>query len=98
MSPKLLPELKNRYGFVVIIFPNDHLPAHVYHGEKVARINFEPHKLDVMDSKGFTRRELNEICKLLTSFRPYLIEVWNVIHPDTPFNPSLTDVGEDDSE
>jgi hypothetical protein len=76
------------------------LPAHVhvYHGEKAARINFEPHELDVMDSKGFARRELNEICTLLTPFRPYLIGVWNAIHPDIPFNPSLTDVGEDHSE
>jgi hypothetical protein len=88
MSPKLFPELKNRHGFIVIMFPNDHLPAHVhvYHGEKVARISFEPKNLDVMDSSGFRQKELNEICELLKSYREQLIVIWNEIHPDIPYH------------
>jgi Domain of unknown function (DUF4160) len=60
MSPKLFPELKDRHGYSVIMFPNDHLPAHVhvYKGESVARISFEPEALEVMDSSGFRQREL----------------------------------------
>jgi uncharacterized protein DUF4160 len=70
MSPKLFPELKNRHGYTVVMFPNDHLPAHVhvYKGENVARINFEPETLEVLDGIGFRKRDLNDICELL---KPY---------------------------
>jgi hypothetical protein len=54
------------------MFPNDHLPAHVhvYHGENVARISFEPEALEVMDSFGFRQRELNEIREILKPYQP----------------------------
>ncbi|MBI5667025.1 MAG: DUF4160 domain-containing protein [Chloroflexi bacterium] len=71
------------------MFPNDHLPAHVhvYQGEKVARITFETVDLDVMDSYGFRQKELDNICKLLKPYRQRLIELWNAIHPEIPFEP-----------
>ncbi len=90
MSPKLFPELKNRHGLVVIMFPNDHLPAHVhvYQSDNIARINFEPEELAVMDSSGFRDRELNDVRNLLKPYRAKLIELWNAMHPDIPYNPS----------
>jgi hypothetical protein len=87
MSPKLFREITNQHGFVIFMFPNDHLPAHVhvYHGEKVTRINFEPVELEVLDSTGFRERELKKICQLLKPHREQLIETWNKMHPETPY-------------
>lgn len=89
MSPKLLPELKNRHGLTVIMYPNDHLPpqVHVYEGEKVARIQFADSSPAVMDSAGFRQRELNSICDLLKPYRAQLIETWNAMHPDLKYPP-----------
>jgi hypothetical protein len=87
MSPKLFAELTNRHGFVVIMYPNDHRPAHVhvYHGDKLARVNFEPEGLEIMDNAGFRSRDLKNILELLQPYREQLIELWNEIHPDIPF-------------
>lgn len=90
MSPKLFPELRDRHGYSVIMFPNDHLPphVHVYHGEFVTRVSFEKANLEIMDSSGFRQRDLNELCKLLQPYRERLIELWNIMHPDIPFHES----------
>lgn len=55
MSPKLFKELTDQHGIIVIMYPNDHPPAHVhvYRGEKVTRISFEPNQLAVMDARGY---------------------------------------------
>lgn len=84
MSPKLFPEIADRYGFVVIMYPNDHLPAHihVYQGEKVARVSFETIDFEVMDSNGFRKRDLNKIREILQPYRSQLITIWNRMHPN----------------
>jgi hypothetical protein len=89
MSPKLLPELKDQHGLVVIMFPNDHLPphVHVYQSEKVARIQFETTQPQVMDSDGFRQKELNTICDLIKPYRAQLIDQWNEMHPDLKVSP-----------
>jgi hypothetical protein len=69
------------------MYPIDHRPAHVhvYRGDHVARINFEPEELEVMDNYGFRVRDLNKICTILSPYRSQLIQIWNTIHPDIPF-------------
>ena len=86
MSPKLLPELTARYGLTVIMYPNDHRPAHVhiYRGENVARISIETENPTVIDCYGFRKRDLNNICELLEPHRDGLIVIWNEMHPDIP--------------
>jgi hypothetical protein len=87
MSPKLFPELTNRHGFVVIMFPNDHLPAHVhvYQGDHVARISIEPEELETIDNSGFRSRDLKNIRELLIPYRKQSVEMWNDMHPDIPY-------------
>ncbi len=69
------------------MYPNDHRPAHVhvYQGDNVARINFEREELEVMDNAGFRSRDLKNVHELLKPYRAQLVEIWNEMHPNIPY-------------
>lgn len=77
MSPTVL----NQDGYQVMIYLNDHTPAHVhvYKAENEARVQLDP--VEIMDSEGFNTRELKAVRKLISENQEYLLEKWDEYHP-----------------
>ncbi len=76
MSPTVLREK----GFQVVIFSNDHPPAHVHvrRSGKVARIRLEP--VEALHNHGFNTRELGNILTIVQDNQDVLLEAWDSIH------------------
>ena len=76
MSPTVLREK----GFQVVIFSNDHPPAHVHvrRSGKVARIRLEP--VETLHNHGFNTRELGAILTIVQDNQDVLLEAWDAIH------------------
>lgn len=76
------PTVVRKDGYAVVIFPNDHPPAHVHvsSSENTARVQLEPVKL--MDSYGYTTREQRAIMKLVEDNLEACLAKWDEIHPE----------------
>ena len=71
---------RQRHGYDVRIYTNDHLPAHahVWRGDKKVQINLNT--LEVKHNRGYNTREIRQIRELVTENRELLLDVWNDIH------------------
>ena len=74
-----------RFGaFRVVIYPNDHLPAHVHLFGQGHEAVFELHcpvgPVSVRESYGFRFQELSRIGAVLNENVARLCEAWRVIH------------------
>lgn len=73
-------------GLRVVIWPNDHRPAHVHvmgaGGEAIFRLNCPDGPLDLRESFGFKLPDVNRIAVALTTAVPALCEEWSNIHGD----------------
>ncbi len=71
-------------GMRVVIWPNDHRPAHVHvigpNGEAVFNLNCPGGPAELRESFGFRLREVNEIADALCSAIPALCEEWSKVH------------------
>ena len=67
-------------GLRVVIFANDHPPAHVHviAGRGEAKINLLGP--DLVWADGLTRAELRRALRLVAEQRPYLLDRWEAIH------------------
>lgn len=77
MSPTVLREK----GYRVMIFTDDHTPAHVhvFSAGKEAKIALDP--ILVIDNGGFGRREINDILALIEEHQNFLLVKWDMYHP-----------------
>lgn len=71
-------------GFRVVIYPNDHRPAHVHvigHGNEVVfEMNCPAGPVEVRENYGFSRGELTRIATALLENLGMLCNVWESIH------------------
>lgn len=77
MSPTVL----RQDGYIFVIYPNDHAPAHVHvkKAENDARIRLDP--VEVLHNWGFSNRELQRILEITSTNQAMLLGAWNRIHP-----------------
>ena len=71
-------------GLRVVIYPNDHRPAHVLvigHGcEAVFGLNCSAGLVELRENYGFSRREIKRISGVLTGHLDKLCQAWEQIH------------------
>jgi Domain of unknown function (DUF4160) len=71
-------------GLRVMIYPNDHRPAHVHvmgRGcEAVFNLNYPAGPLQIRENYGFSRREIKQISAALVDHLVELCVAWEEIH------------------
>ncbi len=77
MSPTIIRPRNYR----VIIFTNDHPPAHVHvrRAGNEARVGLEP--VVLLDNYGFSSREVKQILQIVRDNQTALLTSWDSIHP-----------------
>lgn len=73
-------------GLRVVIWPDDHRPAHVHlidpNDEAVFNLNCPEGPPELRESFGFSLREVNEIAEALRGAIPALCGEWSKVHGD----------------
>jgi hypothetical protein len=81
-----MPTVMRIGGLRVVIWPNDHRPAHVHakeaNGEAVFNLHCPGGPLELRESFGFRLSELNSIEEALTAQLAILCAEWSKIHGD----------------
>ena len=71
-------------GLRVVIYPNDHRPAHVHvigpESEAVFNLNCPTGPVELRENYDFSRREIRKIAKVLTENLAGLCRAWEEIH------------------
>lgn len=79
-----MPTVLRLPGLRVVIYPNDHRPAHVHvigNGqEAIFELNCPEGPASLRENFGFAQHELNLIQKALGEHVPQLCRVWEGIH------------------
>jgi len=77
MSPRVFTE----HGYRVVIYPNDHSPAHVHviHADGKARVKLDP--VELVNSWGFNTREIGDILDMIEDHQAELLAKWDELHP-----------------
>jgi hypothetical protein len=79
-----MPTVHRLDGLRVVIYPNDHRPAHVHvrgaDGEAVFFLNCPGGPPELRESYGFSLREVNRIARALESALTRLCTEWRSIH------------------
>lgn len=79
-----MPTVLRLPGLRVVIYPNDHRPAHVHvmgNGkEAIFELNCPQGPTSPRENFGFAQHELNSIQKALGEHVPQLCRTWEVIH------------------
>lgn len=79
-----MPTVLNIFGLRVVIYPNDHRPAHVHVQGKGCEAVFNLHCPDgppvLRENYGFSQRELGKIVDALDSALVQLCAHWRAIH------------------
>jgi len=81
-----MPTVLRLDGHRVVIYPNDHRPAHVHvigaDGEAVFVLNCPDGPPELRESYGFSRKDVNRIGEVLAEHLPKLCPRWSEIHGD----------------
>ena len=79
-----MPTVLRFDGLRVVIYPNDHRPAHVHvlgRGcEAVFNMNCWTGPVELRENYGFPKRTLSHICSLLAEHMEHLCVRWEEIH------------------
>jgi hypothetical protein len=79
-----MPTVLRFDGLRVVIYPNDHRPAHVHvigrGWEAVFNLNCPVGLVELRENYGFSRRELTHIQSVLTGHLKELCRAWEEIH------------------
>ncbi|MCC6373247.1 MAG: DUF4160 domain-containing protein [Moraxellaceae bacterium] len=81
-----MPTILRFNGLRVVVYPNDHRPAHVHvigaGCEAVFNLNCPEGQLALRESFGFSTHELNQIAERLKTEQGVLCPAWRTIHHD----------------
>ena len=79
-----MPAILRFDGLRVVVYPNDHRPAHVHviggGHEAVFDLNCAGGPVDLRENYGFSRREIKRITGVLTDHLVELCRAWERIH------------------
>ncbi|HLQ00915.1 MAG TPA: DUF4160 domain-containing protein, partial [Burkholderiales bacterium] len=82
--PAIMPTVKRIDGLRVVIYPNDHRPAHVHVIGSDSEAVFDLHcpfgPPEVRENYGFSLKELGQIKSALTADLDDLCAEWSRIH------------------
>jgi len=72
--------------FAVIIFLNDHPPAHVHvrKGRMLAKVGLSPQITLLRYDKDLSKADLRKMLTIVLEHQQFLLEKWNEIHPNDP--------------
>lgn len=81
-----MPTLLRLSGLRVVIYPNDHAPAHVHvigrDREAVFALHCPSGPTELRENHGFARNELSKIRTVLTAHLAKLCRSWRHLHDD----------------
>ena len=81
---KVVPTVMRFDGLRVVVYPNDHRPAHVHvigrGDEAVFNLNCPAGPVELRENYGFPGRELRHIPDVLTANLEDLCRAWEHIH------------------
>ena len=81
---RVVPTVMRLDGLRVVVYPNDHRPAHVHligrGREAVFNLNCPAGPVELRENYGFPSRELRHILELLTANLEDLCRTWEYIH------------------
>jgi uncharacterized protein DUF4160 len=79
-----MPTVLRSGGLRIVVYPNDHRPAHVHvigmGNEAVFELNCLNGPVELRENYGFSRRELARIAETLDSSVAALCKAWESIH------------------
>ncbi|HET8891329.1 MAG TPA: DUF4160 domain-containing protein [Candidatus Angelobacter sp.] len=79
-----MPTVLRFDGLRVVIYPNDHRPAHVHvigrGHEAVFNLNCRTGPVDLRENYGFSQREISHIERVLNEHLEELCRAWEQIH------------------
>ena len=79
-----MPTVLTFDGLRVVIYPNDHRPAHVHvigRGcETVFHLNCGAGPAELRENYGFSRREIKQVLDVLRHYSEELCRAWEQIH------------------
>ncbi len=77
-----MPTVLRFDGLRVVVYPNDHAPAHVHViGDGCeARFSVETSQVDLLENYGFSDRRVRQIRATLIMHQTELREAWRQIH------------------
>ena len=79
-----MPTVLRFGGFRVVVYPNDHRPAHVHvvgqGDEAVFNLNCPAGPVTLRENYGFAFRDVAKIERALNGYVPTLCESWRGIH------------------
>lgn len=81
-----MPTIKRIGGLRVVIYPNDHRPAHVHvmgnGGEAVFSLHCPEGPVELRENFGFSVQAIGSIRAALTTDLDYLCNQWRSVHGD----------------
>ncbi len=81
---KVVPTVMRIDGLRIVVYPNDHRPAHVHvigRGfEAVFNLNCPAGPVELRENYGFPRRELSYVVDVLSADLEDLCRAWEYIH------------------
>jgi len=82
-----MPTVLRVDGFSVVVYPADHIPAHVHvfggGNEAIFNLNCPAGPVTLRENYGFSRRAITRIRKALDDAAPRLCHEWRRIHGQT---------------
>jgi len=79
-----MPTILRIGGLRVVVYPNDHRPAHVHvtgnDCEAVFRLNCPAGPVELRENYGFARHEITSIASVLMSHLEQLCNGWERVH------------------
>nr|WP_187405715.1 DUF4160 domain-containing protein [Fluviibacter phosphoraccumulans] len=79
-----MPTVLRINGFRVVIYPNDHRPAHVHvlgsDGEAIFKLHCPKGAVELRENFGLSRQEIDVVIKALQAEVVYLCGAWRRIH------------------
>lgn len=75
-----MPTLRQQDGFSVVLYFNDHVPAHVhvFNADGEARVSLLD--LAVLSAVGMKRKDLNKARAIVAEHRDFLLSKWKEVH------------------
>ena len=81
-----MPTLLTFLGCRIVIYPNDHRPAHVHvigkGNEAVFKLHCEQSIPELRENYGFSKKELSHIAQFLIEQQSFLCKQWRILHHD----------------
>ena len=68
---------RRRFGYDVVIYSKDHLPAHVHVLRGGSEVLININDWSIIENYGFRSREIRQILKLLKTHESLLRETWD---------------------